>query len=55
MFVPGKRYKDVNEVAKNIQFFLLTAKCMCIHVLASFLNKSTEHYCACLYSFRNQT
>lgn len=40
----------------NSQFFLLTAKRTCLrHVLASLRNKSSEHYCAYLCSFINQT
>lgn len=51
----ANRYKNRNEVAMNSQFFLLTAKCTCLrHVLASLLNKSSEHYCAYVYSFINQ-
>lgn len=51
-----QRYKNLNEVAMNSQFFLSTANCTCLsHVLASLLNKSSENYCAYLYSFINQT
>lgn len=49
------KIQNLNEVAMNIQFFLLTAKCTCCRVLASLLNKSSEHSCACLHSFLNQT
>lgn len=34
----------------NIQFFILTAKCIYLHsVLAHLPNKSSEHYCACCF------
>lgn len=34
----------------NIQFFILTAKCIYLHsVLAPLPNKSSEHYCACCF------